>query len=298
MSLFGKPETPADERRARSEEQVARGGLPLDAERRLRGLKERSKAGFFTSSLSVNELVLAAAQGVRPLGQVQGSSVYHVGWQYTPMYVSEELLPLTHAQTQVRRLALSRLQQEAQLLGAHGVVGVRLERRGYEWGANLLEFTARGTAVAIDGEPLPALPFVSALSGQEHYALRQAGHHPVGFAFGTCVYYLVASFMTQVATQGGAWGGGWGSNMELTDYTKAVYLARHAAQTRMADEARRVGADGVVGVTVEPVIKTYEVEVNNQTRRDLLVHFTAFGTAIAGSGTAHEPINYALPLVG
>ena len=51
--------------------------------------------------------------------------------------------------------------------------------------------------------------------------------------------------------------------------------------TRLSDEAAREGADGVVGVTVEPDIRTYEVELqNDQRRRDLIVSFTALGTAI------------------
>lgn len=297
MALFGKTPTPEDERRKRSEQQIASGGLPLDAERRLAGLTRQGKPGFFTSSLSVNEFVLGAREGVHPLGQVMGSSVYHVGWQYTPMYASGELSMLTHAHTEARRLSLGRLQQEARLLGAHGVVGVRLERKSYEWGDNLLEFTAVGTAVALDHQPKPDVPFVSALSGQEWYKLHQAGYQPVGFAYGTCVYYLVASYATQWVTQGSLMGGGYG-NMELTDYTQAVYQARHAAQTRLTQEAARVHADGVVGMTIEPWIRTYEVEVNNQTRRDLLVHFTAFGTAIAERGAEPSPIDYALPLNG
>ncbi len=297
MALFGKTPTPEDERRKRSEQQIARGGLPLDAERRLAGLKREGKPGFFTSSLSVNEFVLAASEGVRPLGQVMGSSVYHVGWQYTPIYTSGELTMLTHAHTEARRLSLGRLQQEAQLLGAHGVVGVRLERRSYDWGDNLLEFMAVGTAVVLDGQPQPPIPFVSALSGQEWYALHQAGYQPVGFAYGTCVYYLVASYATQWATQNSGWATNFG-NMELTDYTQAVYKARHAAQTRLTLEAARVGADGVVGVSIEPWLRTYEVEVNSQTRRDLVVHFTAFGTAIAARDSSSAPIDYTLPLTG
>ena len=108
------------------------------------------------------------------------------------------------------------------MLGAHGVVGVRLERQAFEWGSNLIEWTARGTAVRLDGEPVPARPFVCALSGQEFWALRQAGCAPVGFAFGCCVYYHVASYSTQWATQGGLFGG-YAGNIELTDYTQAVY---------------------------------------------------------------------------
>ena len=224
-----------------------------------------------------------------------GSTIYHVGWQYTPMYSSTELVTLSHAQYHARLLAISRLQQEARLLGAHGVIGVRLERQAYAWGENLLEFAARGTAVALPGIPVPEHPFVCALSGQEFYALRRGGFFPVGFAFGTCTYYHVASYRTQWVNQGGFFGGGM-MNQELTDYTQAVYTARHSAMSRLHDEARRVAAEGVVGVTIEDYIRPYEVEINNQQRRDLLVEFTALGTAIVAAGSDTLAIDYAMPL--
>ncbi|MBV9849912.1 MAG: heavy metal-binding domain-containing protein [Armatimonadetes bacterium] len=280
---------------------MARGGVPLNAEERLRELQGRRE--FFTSNLSVNEFVLAADDGIRPLGQVMGSTVYHVGWQYTPMYQSSELTVLSHAQYHARLLALSRLQQEARLLGAHGVLGVRLERQAQAWGDNLLEWTARGTAIALDKGDVPALPFVCALSGQEFWTLRRAGYYPAGFAFGTCVYYHVASVLTQYATQGGPLGQGYAANTELTDYTQAVYTARHAAMSRMEDEARRVAAEGIVGVRIENDIRTQEVEGGSTTggsgtRRDLIVQFTVLGTAVVPRRDRWPVLDYALPLTG
>ena len=38
----------------------------------------------FTSDLSVSEFALMHAIGARPLAQVMGSSIYHVGWQQRP----------------------------------------------------------------------------------------------------------------------------------------------------------------------------------------------------------------------
>ena len=143
--------------------------------------------------------------------------------------------------------------------------------------------------------PFPSTLLSAPCPGQEFYALRRGGFFPVGFAFGTCTYYHVASYMTQWANQGGFFGPG-ARNMELTDYTQAVYTTRHAAQSRLADEAIRVGAEGVVGVTIEDYIRPYEVEINNQPRRDLLVEFTALGTAIVASGDDTLAIDYALPL--
>lgn len=297
MSIFSRPKPEDLARQARdqtSREQLERGGLTLDAEERLNAL--RSKSGLFTSNLSVNEFVLASARGFRPLGQVMGSTIYHVGWQMQPMYASAELRTLSHAQHQARYLALGRLQQEAKLLGAHGVVGVRLERKSYEWGDSLIEWTARGTAIALgSGEPAE-LPFVCALSGQEFWTLQQAGFHPVGFAFGTCVFYHVASYNTQWATQGGFLSG-YAGNMELTDYTQAVYETRRIAMRRLTDDAVRVQADGVVGVTVEPDIRTNEVEgPNDQTRCDLIVSFTVLGTAVVSNPQRLPSIDYLMPL--
>ena len=294
MSLFSKPKTPQDDHAQRDQERLAQGRLPLGAELRLTELRKQGR--FFTSNLSVNELALAATEGVRPLGQVMGSTVYHVGWQYTPMYSSAELVTLSHAHYHARLLAISRLQQEARLLGAHGVIGVRLERKAYDWGDNLLEFAAWGTAVSLTDQPVPEHPFVCALSGQDYYALRRGGFAPVGFAFGTCTYYHVASYTTQWVNQGGFFGGGAMMNVELTDYTEAVYLARHAAMSRLSEEATRVAAEGVVGVTIEDYIRTYEVKINDQERRDLVVEFTALGTAVVAAGSDTLAIDYALPL--
>ena len=257
----------------------------------LRLTEIRKNGHFFTSNLSINEFALAASDGLRPLGQVMGSSIYHVGWQYTPTYTSHELTTISEAHAHARQLALSRLQQEARLLGASGVIGVRLDRKSYDWGANLIEFAASGTAVLLPDRPAPKDPFVCALSGQEFYALRRGGFFPVGFAFGTCTYYHVASQGNQWASQ--SW-----NNVELTDYSKAVYHARHSAMTRLTKEAARVHGEGVVGVTIEKHINTYEVEMNNQTRRDLIVEFTALGTAIVADGPDTLTIDYALPLTG
>ena len=66
--------------------------------------------GPFTTDLSVNEYALARSAGVRPLAQVMGSSVYHVGWQRSPagwssQAGSQELTVLSEAWNEARRLA-------------------------------------------------------------------------------------------------------------------------------------------------------------------------------------------------
>ena len=63
------------------------GGLPLQATRRL---SEEVAAGhpLFSSDLSTKEFSLTRSLGYQPLSQVMGSSIYHVGWQYTRTYAS------------------------------------------------------------------------------------------------------------------------------------------------------------------------------------------------------------------
>lgn len=294
MRLFGlggggnQDETPeAKARREASERNLAAGGLPLDAIERLQEQAGRqgTPGHIFTSDLSVNELCLVHQAGYEPLGQIMGSSMYHIGWQYMPSGYwsswggnSAELTTLTQAFYEARHLAIGRLQQEAQLLGATGVVGVRLEHKEYEWGASMLEFSAIGTAIRETDTPRPPAnyrPWVSDLSGEDFWMLRQSGFQPVGLAVGNCTYYCVASWRTQNASY--SW-----SNIEFTDFTQAVYNARSLAMERMQVEALTFGATGIVGADVVMKAEPREVDLgNDQHRTDLVCHFTAIGTSIA-----------------
>src|SRR5579859_605482 len=177
------------------------GGLPIQAQRRL---SEEVEAGhpLFSSDLSTNEFLLARSQGYTALSQVMGSSIYQIGWQYTRNYTwntaASELTNLTNAHQHAAQLALGRLEQEAALLKAHGVIGVRFTRRRYEWGQNLLEYTAIGTAIRLPNAPPPQHPFLSDLSGQEFWTLLSAGYYPAGLVSGFCSYYVsLGSNITQ-----------------------------------------------------------------------------------------------------
>src|SRR5258708_12192027 len=164
MPLWKRSSPEEQERRLQAQQEMEAslrfleaGGLPIQAQRRLR---EETEAGhkLFSSDLSTKEFALTLDTGYQPLSQVMGSSIYHVGWQYTLNYprftTAYELTTVTNAHQQAVQLALGRLQQEAALLKAHGVIGVRFNRREYEWGSNLLEYTAIGTALRLPDAPL------------------------------------------------------------------------------------------------------------------------------------------------
>ena len=139
-----------EERQAADIERITAGGIPQTAEERLRRLGAESGEAF-TSDLSVPEFALIRRHGLDPLTQVMGTSMYHVGWQSATRgffgATSQELGVLTDAFNDCRRRALDRLQQEAGLAGADAVVGVRITTARYDWGNDLVEFQAIGTAV-------------------------------------------------------------------------------------------------------------------------------------------------------
>ena len=260
-------------------DRIKSGGLPLAAVQRLSEQADRFGTAneFFTSDLSVAELALTHDCGYEPLGQVMGSCVYNVGWQSQNFgwsgYQSREMETLTNAYSEARRLAFDRLRQEAKLLRADGVVGVRLLRKGdTSLSGGMVEFLALGTAVRQSlAPPKQGEPFVSNLSGQEHWALRSAGFKPLGFVYGNCSYCQYPD------RQPGSFSV-LGRNIEFTALTQGVYTARALAANRSDAEARHLRAHGVIGTTVE-----FDMEPVRPDKQPMfyLLHFCVFGTAIA-----------------
>jgi uncharacterized protein YbjQ (UPF0145 family) len=278
-------------RDAESRASLERGGLPIRAQERLK--QERGPDGrpiIWTSDLSVNELLASRSVNFEPISQVFGSSVYHMSYQVGQWSYSSsgEITSFSQALYHARSLALGRLLQEATALGAHGVIGVRLEHKEYEWGANLLEFSALGTAVRLRNwqGKLP-LPFTSDLSGQEFLKVLHAGYVPVTLAMGCVAYYIATSWNDEYAKR--SW-----VNQEMHAYTQGVYRARHLAFSRMSDDARRVYADGVIGsdihMRVEEVMAARRKPYSNEAEsiEDYIVEFFALGTTVAAISEHHE----------
>ena len=219
--------------------------IPEDAMKRLAEMKPGQRTTLFTSDLSVNEFLLVREAGFRPLGLVLGSSIYHVGFQFGRWSKNQELDVLSNAMYHARELAMTRMETEADVLGADGIVGVRLEIEFKEFGNDLAEFIAVGTAVKAD-EPgqwrnNQNKPFTSDLSGQDFWTLIQAGYAPLGMVMGSCVYHIAHQRFWQAV-------GNIGQNVEVPQYTEALYDARELAMSRMQAEAENLHAEGIVGV--------------------------------------------------
>jgi len=239
-------------------------GVPESGRARL----EQNKRGLFTSDLSVNEFLLVKEAGFDPLGLVVGSSIYHIGLQTRRWNKSQEMDVLSQAMYEARELAMTRMEEEADDLGADGVVGVRLDIGRYEWGENMAEFIAIGTAVKHrDGvlhRASNGRPFTSDLNGQDFWTLLRSGHRPLGLVMGSCVYHVAHRGMLQSLGQ-------MGRNVELPNFTQALYDARELAMARMQSEGESLEAEGIVGV---------QLHERNHGWGSHIIEFFAIGTAI------------------
>ena len=245
-------------------------GLPKHALERLQGLREAGQSGgIFTSDLSVNEFLMVREAGFEPLGLVVGSCIYHVGIQYGAWGQNQELNVISQAMYQARELAMTRMEQEALTLMADGVVGVRLEVKRLGWDSDILEFMAIGTAISHSaGHPgfkgPKGMPFTSDLSGQDFWMLLRAGHRPLAMVMGSCVYHVAHQGVFKAM-------GNVGRNVEITQFTQAMYDARELAMERMQNEAKEAVADGVVGVQLHEGSHNWQPHV---------IEFFAVGTAV------------------
>ena len=253
------------------------GWEPQAADGRLAQTAGADPAGVFTSDLSVSEYALLGEAGFEPLGFVVGSSIYHIGIQVARWGQNQELEVLTQAMYSARELAMSRMEAEAEHLGADGVVGVQLRMQSYVWGQDVLEFIATGTAVrALDkagAHRTPdGRPFTSDLSAQDFFRLLAAGATPVAFVLGTCVYHIAHQSLMQTLRQAG-------QNQEMTMFTQGIYEARELALSRMQAEATQAKANGIVGV---------DVNVLNHVWGEHATEFLATGTAIRRLSEEHK----------
>jgi uncharacterized protein YbjQ (UPF0145 family) len=263
-------------------------GIPASGVERIERMKQEVARGFFTSDLSVNEFLLVKQAGFEPLGLVLGSSIYHIGFQQASWNQNQEMGVLTQAMYHARELAMTRMEEEADALGADGIVGVRLEIGRYEWGADLAEFIAVGTAVKHrEGELHRApngRPFTSDLNGQDFATLLRAGYRPAGLVMGNCVYHVARQGMLASLRQ-------LGRNIEMPNFTQALYQARELAMERMQKEADELQSGGIVGARIVERSHGWGSHV---------IEFFAIGTAVVPTSAEHEIEKpaFVLPLTG
>jgi uncharacterized protein YbjQ (UPF0145 family) len=260
-------ETPEELKRdAESMELLEHGGLPLTATRRIK--EAREAGGTWSSDLSVAELASIRGVGFDPVGLVMGTSVYHIGYQYgqtfgygwRPPSGVIDSFPCQHgwyhegqaagynwenafyaqALGAARELAMERMEKEAEALGAHGVVGLRVRHtRGAEWGGHV-EFFAVGTAIVRRGAPLLPSVFTSHLSGQDFAKLMRTGYVPARFVAGIGAIQVQRGCMME-------WQERMSQNTEIEQFSLGAQKSRQLAVRRLEEQVAKCG-QGVVGV--------------------------------------------------
>ncbi len=237
-------------------------------------------SGRMTSDLSIDEELVLHSIGWEPVALVSGVSIHSV-----PMGVwnwgQGEITAASAAYARSFAHAVERIHGQCAGAGGHGVVGVHVE-----WAVDRhqVDVALTGTAVrpvgatGIGSDPV----FVSDLSGRDFALLHLAGWAPLGLAAGASFVYAPRRSMGATMKQSG-------QNVELTNFTGAMYAARESAMERMQAEAIRLAGTGVVEVKVTEGPMDFAHHA---------VGFTAYGTAVrlVADGHRHPGARMVLPV--
>lgn len=159
---------------------------------------------------------------------------YGYGLGYTAAAVCWERTVWEDGVEAAAALAIQRIVAETAALGAHGVIGTRLNFRYLPELPSTIEFTALGTAVVRPGAKPLHRPFTSHLTGQDLLKLLQAGLVPVSVGVGAgSITAEIATFMA-------------GSTIELAPFGDAVEMSRRLASDRLR-RALQVPGEAVLG---------------------------------------------------
>ncbi len=162
---------------------------------------------------------------------------------------------------ETRHLALKRIKAEARAVGANSVVGIKTTILPF---GGMQEMVMIGTAsthpLLPDG--YRHSPITSDLTNEEMWNLINQGYMPVQLVLGVSVYSLglvggITSFFKSFVRG------------EIKELTSLIYEARAEALKHIEEDARRCGADQVVG------IKTYVYNLGGG-----IIEFLAIGTAV------------------
>jgi uncharacterized protein YbjQ (UPF0145 family) len=228
-----------------------------------------SKDRGVTSDLSVDEALLLHGAGWEPVDLVCGVTVVSIPYGVWNWGQGEISVASTAHNAAVKGAA-DELRAECAKVQGHGVVGVRVE---VEVRPHHVDVELVGTAVRpIGAGAFGKTPFVSDLSARDFTLLDGAGWRPVGLAFGASFVYAPRRQAGDVLKQKT-------QNIELTNFTEAMYSARESAMERMQHEALAVGGQGVVGVKVTEGPMAFARHA---------VGFTAWGTAVRLEAESHQ----------
>jgi uncharacterized protein YbjQ (UPF0145 family) len=221
-----------------------------------------------TSDLSMDEALLLHSIGWEPVDLVFGASLASI----PPMvwtWGSGEIAGASEAHNLAVASAAAHLGQQCAAVHGHGVVGVRVE---VEVHRHHVDVELTGTAVRpVHGSTVGSV-FVSDLSARDFTLLHTAGWAPIGLAFGASFVYAPRRSVGDTMRQSS-------QNVELTNFTEAMYAAREAGMERMQSSALAMAAQGIVAVRVTEGPMSFAHHA---------IGFTAWGTAVRLVAESHR----------
>ncbi|MDB5803028.1 MAG: hypothetical protein JWN73_350 [Betaproteobacteria bacterium] len=205
------------------------------------------------TGLSGNELYCLSLKGYTGGDLVLGNSVHSMGFlggigSAFQSAFGGEVTQITDIIADGRRESYKRMVEEATRHGGVGITSVTNSLRHFQGNIEFLS-VASCLHKAADGEmrrdPPGTVPtFTTSGSGQALYCLIDAGYTPKKFVFGNVAY--------SVGIGGGLLGGLKSmARGEIREFSDIFNRTRHAALDRVTGEARRAGANCVLGIVTE-----------------------------------------------
>jgi uncharacterized protein YbjQ (UPF0145 family) len=225
-----------------------------------------------TSDLSIDEEFALHSIGWEPIQLVCGVSLYSV-----PMGVwnwgQGEITYASTAYAQAFAAATERIHRECTKVGGRGVVGVHVDATVHR---HHVDVALVGTAVRKMGSKGLSADqvFVSDLSGRDFALLHAAGWEPLGLAVGASFVYAPRRSAGVAIKQKS-------QNVELTNFTEAMYSARESAMERMQHAAMGMDGTGVVEVKVTEGPMEFARHA---------VAFAAYGTVVRLAAERHQTL--------
>jgi len=195
------------------------------------------------TGFSGNEIYCLRAKNMTPGELVIGNSVHSLGFLGSigagvRNIMGGEVTQVTEIIHEGREQAFQRMVQEAENHGGAGISGVTSDLRHFHGN---IEFLSVGSTVHTEGVSTGKLGFSTAHDAQELFCILDAGYSPRHFAFGNVAY--------SVGVSGGILGSlksmGRG---EVKEFSDVFNKTRHLALHRIAANAKKYGANAVLGI--------------------------------------------------
>lgn len=240
--------------------------------------KERSK---FTTSDDGQQLYAQLDAGYQPICFAFGNVAYSMGIARGLLgglktLARGEITEYSNMFNITRHLALNRIIEHARQYKANAVLGINTTILPF---GNTSEMLMIGTAsrnnnLSTTGD----IDIVTSdMTNIELWNMAKIGYEPVKLVLGTSVYSLgliggITSSLKSLIKG------------EISELSHMIYAARENALGMIADEARAIGADDVIGV------KTYVYQLGNG-----LIEFLAIGTAVKKTANAKTQSEQLVP---